>query len=190
MATFTRELFIQTISARLEEVLFFMREQIKEEFTKQGHSLTGALEDTISIIITQLGTKVIGEMWVNDYYKFVDQGVSADRIPFSGATGAGGTSKYIQALVEYAKVRMSISDDKEALSVAFAIAHTHKKEGMPSVASSAFSSTGERKGFFTETLKESNGEIDARFAGIFNGITETIVASLNSRISGNVNIQL
>lgn len=188
MSALTRELFIASVEAELRRVLNFIAEQVKDEFKKQGHTLTGALEENIRIEIHKLNSRVIGELWINDYYKYVDQGVPSERIPYSGP-GGGGTSKYIEALYEYAKIRMGVSED-DALGVAFAIANTHKKEGMPTHASGAFSSTGNRTGFFTSTLKDNEAAVDVGFASVFQSAVDATIAIFNSRVSGNVRIWL
>jgi hypothetical protein len=77
-------------------------------------------------------------------------GVTAARIPYTPGSGRK-TSKYIDGLINYVKLRMGKSD-KEAKGIAFAIASRHKKEGMPTKASAKFSSTGKRTGFIDEAL--------------------------------------
>jgi len=56
-------------------------------------------------------------------------------------------------LIRYVQKRIGISNIQEAKSVAFAIAHTHKKEGMPSRGSYQFSATGERTRWFTNIVE-------------------------------------
>ena len=67
--------------------------------------------------------------YVLDYMATINTGVTASRIPYSRGSGAR-SSQYIQGLTNYVKRRMGKSD-KEAKSIAFAIASKHKKEGMP-----------------------------------------------------------
>ena len=49
---------------------------------------------------------------------------------------------------------------KEALGVAFAIAHTQKKEGMPTIGSFAHSKTGLRTRFLTDALTDSRKHME------------------------------
>jgi hypothetical protein len=84
--------------------------------------------------------------------------VPAGRIPYGDGKG-GGHSAYIQGLIKYAQQRFGASG-KEAVSIAFAIAKKHKKEGMPTQGSYAFSSTGERKHFFEIVFDVLNDHID------------------------------
>ncbi|GAG89485.1 unnamed protein product, partial [marine sediment metagenome] len=86
------------------------------------------------------------------YGVIVDQGVKAERIPYSGRSG-GGKSKYIEGLKQYAILRMGV-DESEALGIAFAIANTHIKQGMPTTASNKYSGTGKRTDFIEEALRK------------------------------------
>jgi hypothetical protein len=54
---------------------------------------------------------------------------------------------------------MNIPDEKKSLGIAFAIAATHKKEGMPSKGSYAFSSTGKRLAWIEEAFKNNEDKI-------------------------------
>ena len=112
------------LSLELEEALI-------SELVKQGHRLTGALSESIEVKLFQsfdaLG--LIGKF--NDYGLFLDTGVKADRIPFGGTTGAGGRSKYITGLINWARIKFQVSL-KQARGIAFAVARTHKIKGMPS----------------------------------------------------------
>jgi hypothetical protein len=46
--------------------------------------------------------------------------------------------------------------EKEAKSIAFAIASKHKKEGMPTKTSARFSKTGKRTGFIEQALDKNS----------------------------------
>lgn len=120
-------------------------ESIKNEWVLQGHHLTGGFEDKLSYEIEESGNKVMLHILDNTervHGKILNRGVPAEKIPFT--PGSGKTeSKYIKGLIEYAKLRMGATD-KEALSIAFAIAYTHLKEGMPSKGSKKYSKTGKR----------------------------------------------
>ena len=78
--------------------------------------------------------------------------------PKKRGQGTGGVSKYIEALQKYAQVRMGISE-KESLGVAFAIAKTQKKYGMPTPASVFYSSTGKRTEFIGDALEKGQDRI-------------------------------
>ena len=133
---------------------------LREEFAAQGHTLTGKLEESIVSNIVTEGDTVTLQGFAVYYEEFVNDGVPASKIPYSGNSGAGGESQYIQALIGYAKLRFGVGD-KEATSIAFAIAHKHMKEGMPTASSAQYSKTGERIGAVQAAFIKADSEIDA-----------------------------
>lgn len=136
---------------KLDNIAQEIIQLIGDEWIKQGHDLTGAFVQGLSYEIVD-NIIYIYDTTNSGYGKILNAGVSADRIPFSPGSGAN-TSKYIQGLVRYARLRMGASD-KDALSIAFAIAHKHKKEGMPTQESARFSSTGKRTQFVEDATQE------------------------------------
>lgn len=121
-----------------------------KELRDQGHRLTGALENSIRYEVKREGNTITAVMVGNDYGLYVEFGVPASRIPYSGRSGRGGKSKYIQGLVRFFELKGLRG--QEALSAAFATAAVHRKEGMPSRGSFAFSSNNRRTGFVRNTL--------------------------------------
>ena len=130
-------------------------EVIAMEWRAQGHELTGsAVKQMETMVKFEINTLVI-EGRVPDYMAINNSGVTAARIPYTPNSG-NKTSKYISGLIEYAKKRMGKSD-KEAKSVAFAIASKHKREGMPTKASvTKYSKTGRRTGFIEIALEKNS----------------------------------
>lgn len=123
---------------------------IAMEWKAQGHNLTGkAISEIETVIKTNINNMTI-QGFVLDYMAINNQGVPADRIPYTPNSGKK-TSKYISGLIDYAKKRMGASD-KQAKSIAFAIASKHKQEGMPTKNSVKFSQTGKRTGFIEFAL--------------------------------------
>lgn len=119
------------------------------QWKAQGHNLTGnAIQQLETRIVT--GADIVIQGYVVDYMANINAGVTAANIPYSPGSGAR-SSKYIAGLIDYVKRRMGKSD-REAKSIAFAIASKHKREGMPSKASARFSSTGKRTGFIEVAL--------------------------------------
>lgn len=128
---------------------------IADEWEKQGHNMTGAFVASMTAEAIEEGDTLTINIYDNtqrSYGVILDDGVAADRIPFYPGSGRK-TSKYIAGLVSYVQRRMGLSD-KDALSVAFAIAHKHKAEGMPTQASSRFSQTGKRTGFVNDATQQ------------------------------------
>jgi len=138
---------------KLKQIAERLNKLIKARFSEQGHHLSGAWEASMRTEATETNANV----YANDYTGYVDRGVNAANIPFSPGSGAKH-SKYIEALTRYVKARNMTNDDKEALNIAFAIAHKHKKEGMPTGASRRFSKNGKRTDFLSDVLEEQKDE--------------------------------
>jgi hypothetical protein len=117
------------------ELLNNLAELLKEEMRQQlkiaNHIMTGDLVESIEsrILSTIEGRKI--EIWLNSYGIALDQGVPADRIPFTEPSGRGGRSKYIEGLQRFAQLKLGVTDNRKSLGIAFAIARKHKKVGMP-----------------------------------------------------------
>lgn len=128
-----------------------LQKRLIAELRAQGHRLTGALEDSISFDVQTDGNSITAVMTALDYGLVMEFGIPANRIPYGGK-GTGGTSKYIQGLIRFFSLRGLGS--REALSAAFATAKKHKREGLPTRGSFAFSSNGRRTGFTQNTLEQ------------------------------------
>jgi len=101
-----------------------------KEWVLEGHYLTGKLIKELEFKVWAYTDRWIMETWGYRYGIIQDKGVPANRIPFDG-TKHGGTSLYIQGLINYVSRRMGVAkDSKENLSIVFAIAHTQHKVGM------------------------------------------------------------
>ena len=131
---------------------------IAVEWRKQGHELTGEAVRNMEAIESNIALGIRIEGYVPNYMAYLNQGVPGPRIPYSPGSGAR-YSKYIEGLKQYAKARMGASD-KEALSIAFAIASKHKREGMPTRSSARFSQTGKRTGFMEIALDAVTPQIE------------------------------
>ena len=128
---------------------------VANEWKAQGHNLTGsAIKQMETMVQFQINTLIV-EGFVPDYMAINNKGVLATKIPYYPGSGRK-ESEYIKGLMKYAKLRFGASD-KEAKSIAFAIASKHKKEGMPTKASAKYSSTGKRTGFI-ETALDKNSQ--------------------------------
>jgi hypothetical protein len=134
-----------------------VKEAVKIEFVRQGHKLTGGLINSIDYRVNAMTTGANIEFLLYDYGMIQNFGVKAERIPFNPGSGAK-SSKYIDGLKLYARLRFGV-DEKQAQSIAFAIAYKHKKEGMPTKASARFSSTGKRTGAIEAALDETESEV-------------------------------
>ncbi len=148
----------------VEQILKDLIAEFQDELRQQGHVLTGKLINSMSFRVDEFSNQIVGVIEFEDYGRFVDTGVSASRIPFSGRSGKGGTSKYIEGLIRFFKLR-GLSG-REAKQAAFATAMKHKREGMPTNASRRFSQNGDRKGFINKRLEKAEPRILAQFEEI------------------------
>lgn len=183
---FTKQKFVEEVRAVMDDMLDFVMKELRNEIEAQGHNFTGAMSDTMRKEVIDIGNAIEGSIWINSYYKQVNEGVTADRIPFSPGSGAG-KSKYIEALTKYMAQRLGLSE-REALSAAFAVAHKHKAEGMPTRSSYRFSSNGKRLGFFTNTINDAAPMIDKGFEQIGSGIIDSFIESMEGKIGGQITI--
>jgi hypothetical protein len=121
-----------------EELLNDLAELLKDEMKQQlkiaDHIMTGSLSESIEerILTTIDGRKI--EIWINDYGIALDQGVPADRIPFTEPSGRGGRSKYIEGLQRFAQLKLGVTDKRKSLGISFEIARKNmyvSPGGMP-----------------------------------------------------------
>lgn len=151
------DLINKALEDSLQDITKRLIQEAKNELVRQGHSLTGELENSIRYEFTKLPNVVQTIVFMANYGKYVDKGVKAADIPFSEGSGRK-SSKYIDGLQRF-WILKGLPED-EALSAAFATAKKHKKEGMPTRDSYRFSQNGKRKGFFTDTVTEFREEIE------------------------------
>jgi hypothetical protein len=130
---------------------------VANEWKAQGHNLTGSAIKNMETVIRMETDKIIIEGFVPDYMAINNKGVLATKIPYYPGSGRK-ESEYIKGLMKYAKQRFGASD-KEAKSIAFAIASKHKKEGMPTIKSQKHSKTGKRTGFIEQALEKKEAEM-------------------------------
>lgn len=144
----------------LAEFKALLQRELLETWKQQGHYMDGSVVKSADFVVEQTMNKLQFLVYMFPYAAYMEAGVPASKIPFSGTGGSGGTSKYIQALIRYAMRKMALPE-KEAKSVAFAIAHKQKKEGLPTSASLRFSSSGKRTGWIQDTIVRTTPQIEA-----------------------------
>jgi hypothetical protein len=132
----------------------FLVKKTVDELEGQGHRATGKLIDSVEAEVFGSLTQLNIVLKHFQYGVYVEYGVKAERVPFSGFTG-NKVSKYIQALIRWVIIKRFTGSLTEAKGIAFAIARTHKKEGIPSRNSYNFASNGRRK-FFMREVKSRN----------------------------------
>jgi hypothetical protein len=168
---------IATDIERLQQVL---TEALANEWEAQGHKMSGKIVQTIEYVVKQETDKLTLSGMIYPYGNILAAGTKANKIPFGGRTGRGGTSLYIQALQRYVQQRMNISDEKKSLSVAFAIATEQKKHGMPTPGSYQYSTTGERLKWVEEAFVHDEDKIKEAISNLcFNLLTVQIDTLIN-----------
>ena len=144
----------------LTNIESFLIEKIKEQLAKQGHKATGSLERSLEAKTIEVGKNVEILIFGNTYAGVLENGIKSSRIPYSPSQRSGAkTSQYIQALQKYMAFRTGKSL-KESLGLAFAVARKHAKEGMSTMASKRFSSTGKRNNVIENMITEQGSEIE------------------------------
>lgn len=147
----------------MELAMAWLREQVRQELTDQGHVATGRLINSIEIRTSQDAEGVTGQLWVEDYGVILEYGVAPHKVPYTPGSGKG-TSKYITALIDWIGVIKPGLAVAEKKSFAFAIAKTAKREGHPTKGSFAYSVNGRRKAW-AETVF---GASEERFITMLN----------------------
>ena len=150
----------ETQTSKLQKVL---SKSLQEEWIAQGHSMNNKIIETIDYITKQESDTLTLSGFMFPYGMIIAAGTKSENIPYSGRTGAGGTSLYIQGLQNWVKLRMNITDEKQSLGIAFAIAQTQKFSGdfigMPTRGSYAYTSTGKRLEWIQEAFKHNEDKI-------------------------------
>ena len=137
----------------------YIGQALRTELEQQGHVATGRLLDSVEAVPLIFNDGFRIDVYYEDYGNPVDTGVSAGNIPFSPGSGAR-QSRYITGLIEWVGVKgLAAAGSREAKSIAFAIAHTHKKEGMPSRGSYKFSNNGRRTNWVKYVIDNAEGPI-------------------------------
>lgn len=134
------------LTVHLREGMEFLKKEMIKELQDQGHSATGKLLASIETIVQDKGNKLVGSILLNDYSIYLDKGVKPEKVPYTQGSGAK-KSKYIDALIEWAKTVKPTLSERERKSFAFAVARKAKIEGHPTRGSYAYSSNGRRTGW-------------------------------------------
>lgn len=149
------------LSNLMEQLGQVVARSAARELVAQGHRLTGSLIQSLEADV-QTAQGIVINVLGNAYGTVLDTGVSADKIPYSGRRATRGRSakksKYITALIEYARRRMN-ADPREAKRIAFAIAAKHTREGMPTRSSYRYSRTGKRTMWIDDSVDAAQAEI-------------------------------
>lgn len=154
MATSSIQRVSDIIRARFERELDLIVQDFRDEVAQQGHVAMGELVASFEKQVTEsVSDSFVGTIFAADHWRVVDTGVSASRIPYTPGRRSGkSSSKYIQALLDWAETVKPGLSERERKSFVFAVAATHSREGMPTRGSYSFSRNGRRTNFVQEVL--------------------------------------
>jgi hypothetical protein len=158
------------------EIARFLHSEIIKEWRAQGHHMTGKFETVLREEISKIVNGISIKGYGVDYAKYIENYLPAGKVPFTLGSGAK-KSKFIDALIGYAKARGMATAFTECKSIAFAIAVTQKKEGRSTNGAYRFSSVGRRHGVIEHTLFGVNVQ---RY--IKNWIDKSVENSVNNLI--------
>lgn len=152
----------QKVINRFREGLEKLADQGRQELAAQGHKATGKGIASLEGVVTSDNLqKLVGVIMANDYLIPVDTGVPASRVPYG--RGGGGTSKYIQGLLDWVGIIKPGLKEKQKISFVFSIAAAHKKEGIPTRASARFAQNGRRKNWIKHGLEDKAEQFEDEF---------------------------
>ena len=97
---------------------------------RKQRKASGNLINSMKTVVTNVVGGVQLEVQMLKYWRVVNDGVEADRVPYNRGSGARN-SKYIKALIKWLKIKGIGSSLTHIRSIAFAIATKHKREGIP-----------------------------------------------------------
>ena len=132
---------IDAIEAAMIEVIEAGEKATKSELRAQGHYLTGRSEKSIEYKIERNDDSVTGILEGAEHLIYLNFGVRPENVRYP-----------ISVMVDYWKKR-GLPED-EAVRAAWATRNKHRQEGIPTLASFRFSSTGERTGFISSALEK------------------------------------
>ena len=169
------------ILRRFNQALEAMADRAKVELAAQGHKASGKGINSLSSDITKSDLELlVGVIMAEDYLLIVDEGVKASSVPFAGR-GSGGTSQYIQGLMDWADIIKPGLATRERINFVFAVANTQRRTGIPTPGSFRFSSNGRRTNWIEESFetKDAQDEFE-RIFDLFEIFTDSFNAALDA----------
>lgn len=122
---------METKEKLLQDLAKILVAEMRNQLRIAGHVMTGDLVQSVESQIQSTVTTATIEILLNSYGLSLDRGVPPERIPFTEPSGRGGRSLYIEGLQRFAQLKLGVTDNRESLGIAFAIARKHKEKGMP-----------------------------------------------------------
>lgn len=168
------------LSDNLDDLGYFLKVELQKQLKGSGHEATGKLSKSIEHEVQDYAKGLELTISYLRYGIFVNDGVSAARVPFGRKTGAK-FSLYIQGLIEWVKVKR-LAQGVEAVGLAFGIARKHKKVGISTPDSRRFAPNGVRNGFRDRVLQREALTI---FEILQDGLADAVGFTIN-RLADNI----
>lgn len=177
------QLLDRAISAAVTKLLDHAVKVVKQELLDQGHKLTGSLIDTIRAEVEIKRKMILGLVWMNEYFPYLEFPLPPEKVPYSPGSGAK-SSKVVAALEKYWR-RRGLAPG-EARRASFATLNKWKQEGRPTRASFRFSKNGRRTGFLTASIAEIEASADLVLGlDAAEGISRALTIAIRSSLRGN-----
>jgi len=174
------QLFDRAIIEAVDKLLDFAAQKVRRELEDQGHRLTGSLIDSLKTEIRAKREAILGLVWLNEYFPYLEYPMSADRVPYSRVSGRK-TSKVVAALQGYWRRRGL--DAQEATRATFATLNKWKTEGRPTRQSFQYSRNGRRTGFLQYSIQQIEADAD-RVLGleVENEVSRALVTAIRAAV--------
>ena len=118
--------------SRLNKIGYKISGILAEKLISLGRIASGRLINSLEHHVDVAGDFVEIRVTGEDYWRQVQWGTPADKIPYSGGKSTGAkSSKYIQGLMSWIRIKGLATSEQKVKSIAFAIANKHKKVGNP-----------------------------------------------------------
>jgi len=135
-----RQIFLR----RYNDFAYDIAVQFVKELEEQGHRATGKLIASVVTKVQSVLNEIDLAMSHLDYGIIVNTGLKTGQVPYTRGSGAK-TSKFIDALMDWIRLKgIGGGLEKTVRGIAFAMATSMKKEGIPTRGSYRFTSNGRR----------------------------------------------
>lgn len=151
------QLLDRAIVEAVNRLLDHAADAVRAELEGQGHRLTGSLIENLRVEVKVRREAILGLVWLNEYFPYLDRPLSPDRVPYQRGSGRK-TSKVVTALQSFWEKR-GLSR-KEATRATFATLNKWKAEGRPTKASFKYARDGRRSGFLEYSIQQIREDAD------------------------------
>ena len=152
-----------------------MNRSISEQFSLQGHTLTGAAERSLQASVTRTKGRTTVTGVAVDYMLKLDDFTTPEEVRSENKNEA------LDGLTRYVELRMGIYGSA-ARSVAYRILQKHRSEGRPLPSSAAFSQTGKRTGFIEDAETSPQNSTDRIVSDGLDQMMESVFSKQQNEI--------